>query len=171
MIRFSTDPTISDSSAIRSGDWLRVIRRYFVFVAFANLLWEFAQLPLYTIWKDGTPGEIIFAAVHCTGGDLLISGATLLLVLMAVGTSGWPHERFLPVVSLTILGGLAYTIFSEWLNTEIRGSWAYSDLMPTIPIIDSGLSPLAQWIVIPITGFWWAYRPIIENPQVKESRQ
>lgn len=153
-----------DTEAAGSGAWLPFIRRYVIFIAVANLIWEFAQLPLFTIWDDGTTGEIIFAVVHCTGGDLLISGATLLLVLMAAGTSNWPHERFLLVASLTIVGGLAYTIFSEWLNTEIRGSWAYSDLMPTLPMVGTGLSPLAQWIVIPITGFWWAYRPIIEKP-------
>ena len=51
-------------------------------------------------------------------------------------------------------------MFSEWLNTEIRGSWAYSELMPVVPVLDAGLSPLAQWIVIPIAAFWWARRPV-----------
>ena len=50
----------------------------------------------------------------------------------------------------------AYTVFSEWLNTEIRGSWAYSELMPVVPVLEAGLSPVAQWIVIPIAAFWWA---------------
>lgn len=51
---------------------------------------------------------------------------------------------------------LGYTVFSEWLNTSVRASWAYSDLMPVIPVVDLGLSPLAQWIVIPLAGFSWA---------------
>lgn len=165
MTRFTVDAHTFDQ-----GIWLPVIRRYITFVAIVNLIWEFAQLPLYTLWHEGTTGEIVFAAVHCTGGDVLVSGATLLLVLIVTGTPNWPHERFSFVASLTILGGIAYTIFSEWLNIEIRGSWAYSDLMPTVPVIHTGLSPLAQWIVIPIMGFWWANRPIVEIPLVKESR-
>jgi hypothetical protein len=56
--------------------------------------------------------------------------------------------------------GLGYTIFSEWLNIVVRKSWAYSDLMPVIPVIDAGLSPVAQWIVLPLAGFWWARRPL-----------
>lgn len=147
---------ISDQSS-----WLLVVRRYIAFIAVANLVWEFAQLPLYTLWKEGTPGEIVFAAVHCTGGDLLISSASFLGSLVALGSSRWPHQRYSEVATLTFLSGLGYTIFSEWLNTEIRGSWAYSDLMPTVPIIGSGVSPLAQWIVIPITALWWARRPAL----------
>ncbi len=60
------------------------------------------------------------------------------------------------VIALTVIFGLAYTLFSEWLNIEVRESWAYSDLMPVFPIIDAGLSPVLQWIVIPLAGFRFA---------------
>ena len=33
-----------------------------VAVAVGNLAWEFAHMPLYTLWRTGTPGEI--TAVH-----------------------------------------------------------------------------------------------------------
>src|SRR3546814_3558185 len=33
-----------------SGEWLSVLRRYLAVIAVGNLAWEFAQLPLYTIW-------------------------------------------------------------------------------------------------------------------------
>ena len=151
------------------ADWLSVVRRYILFVAGANLLWEFAQLPLYTLWNEGTTEEIVFAAAHCTGGDILIAGASLLGSLIVLGTSRWPHERYGAVAALTFVSGLGYTIFSEWLNTEVRGSWAYTDLMPTLPIIGTGLSPLAQWIVIPLAGFWWARRPFSVYLDLKES--
>lgn len=31
--------------------------------------------------------------------------------------------------------GLGYTLFSEWLDIEVRGAWAYRDLMPVLPVI------------------------------------
>jgi len=154
---------ISAEQNISGGHWLSAIRRYFLVIGPANLAWEFAQLPLYTLWREGTTDEILFAAVHCTGGDLLISGAALLLVLMAAATPKWPQERYWPVATLTILGGLAYTVFSEWLNTEIRGNWAYSDVMPIIPVIGAGLSPFLQWIVIPLAGFWSIRRLVSQD--------
>lgn len=116
-------------------------------------------MPLYTLWRTGTSFEIAFAALHCTGGDVLIALSVLMLALFLVGGSAWPAVRNRQVVSLTIVFGLGYTIFSEWLNIEVREAWAYSDLMPVIPIIDAGLSPVLQWIVIPLAGFRFASAP------------
>ena len=142
-----------------SGDWLSALRRFFVASALLNLVWEFVQLPLYTVWYEGTRRDILVAAVHCTGGDILIAGTSLLAALVILGNGRWPHARYHRVATAAIVGGLAYTIFSEWLNTEVRGSWAYSAWMPTLPLIGAGLSPFAQWIIVPIVAFWWARRP------------
>ena len=138
--------------------WLAALRRYMAIIVPANLAWETAHLPLYTIWRKGSWGEITFAAVHCTAGDVLIAGASLLGALLLLGSARRPDERYLAVAALTLFVGVAYAIFSEWLNTQVRGSWAYSDLMPTLPVTGTGLSPLAQWIVIPLAAFWWARR-------------
>ena len=45
-----------------------------------------------------------------------------------------------------------YTVYSEWLNVYVKGTWAYSDLMPIVPGLEVGLSPLIQWIVLPTFG-------------------
>lgn len=138
-------------------DWLRALRRYFVVVAAGNLVWEFLQLPLYTLWSTDTLGQIIFAALHCTGGDLLIAASTLLGSLLLFG-AGWPAAgpAFRRVAVSTILLGVGYTVFSEWLNVSVRGNWAYSELMPVLPPLGTGLSPLLQWAVVPVLGFWRA---------------
>lgn len=149
--------------------WLQVVRRYFSFVAAGNLLWEFAHLPLYTIWREGDGGQIIYAAVHCTGGDILIAAASLIGALTLLGTAQWPRRRYIAVAALTIATGVVYTIFSEWLNTEMIQSWAYSEFMPRLPIIGTGLSPLSQWIVIPLAAFWWAHRPMQFTKQTAQT--
>lgn len=160
----------SDTSSFSAGSaldtphhsalFLQTLRRYLCLIAVVNLVWEFAHMPLYTIWRTGTAGEIVFAAVHCTGGDILIAMSTLLLALMIFG-DGWPRDRLAVrrVVVSTISMGVGYTVFSEWLNIEVRQAWAYSDLMPIVPVIEAGLSPLLQWIVIPSLAFAWALRP------------
>jgi hypothetical protein len=137
-----------------AGDWLGVLRRYFLFVLPAHLAWETLQLPLYRIWHDGTAGEIAFAVIHCTAGDMLISAACLLAALLATGTGQWPAARFRAVAGLAIALGVSYTVFSEWLNLVVRESWAYSDLMPLVPPLGTGLSPVLQWIAIPLAGFY-----------------
>lgn len=130
--------------------WLAALRRYALITAGGHALWEVVQLPLYTIWHQGTAAQIGFAAVHCWGGDLLIAAAVLLAALLAFGR-GWPDDataaRNVTVTTLAL--GFAYTVFSEWLNVNIRQAWAYSDWMPVLPPLGTGLSPLLQWVVVP----------------------
>jgi hypothetical protein len=130
-------------------DWVRGLRAYLAVVVVANLIWEFAHLPLYSIWQFATPGELTFAAIHCTGGDVVIAATCLSIALVLAGDRRWPDRSFARVAALSIVLGIGYTIFSEWLNIVVRESWAYSELMPVVPGTGTGISPLLQWIVIP----------------------
>ncbi len=129
-------------------------RRYLALLLIGNLLWELAQLPLYTLWYRGSPREIAFAVAHCTGGDLLIGGGALMLAVMLAGGHGWPRQRFLCVSLLTVAIGVMYTVYSEWVNVSVRGAWEYAAAMPRLPWLGTGLAPLAQWIVVPALAFW-----------------
>ena len=56
-----------------------------------HLLWEAAQLPLYTIWWTGTRREIRFAVIHCTGdGPLTTKDGAL---------AKWPLRQQLTTLS------------------------------------------------------------------------
>lgn len=156
----ATDEDIAVGRHSTAGTWLLVWRRYLLIVVFANLLWEVLHLPLYTIWYEATPAEVAFAVVHCTGGDVLIATFSLVIGLVLFGHRQWPDRGFYRVAVITVALGVLYTIFSEWLNIVVRKSWAYSDLMPVIPLVGTGISPIAQWLVIPLLGLWWARRTI-----------
>ena len=138
--------------------WLTALRRFTLFTLLGHLLWEVAHIPLYTIWVEGTWGEIVFAVVHCTGGDLLIAMSSLLLALFFFGTGAWPQARIYPVFGAMLAIGLGYTIFSEWLNIEVREAWAYRDIMPVIPFINAGLTPMLQWLVVPFVAYFGALK-------------
>jgi len=112
-----------------------------------HLLWEIAQFPLYTIWRDGTRGHILLAPMHGTVGDLFISAAALMAALAILGDGRWPKQAYLRVGIAVVLFGLGY---SEWINAEVRHTWAYSNLMARAPPLGTGLSPLLQWLVVPI---------------------
>jgi hypothetical protein len=127
---------------------IKALMVYLAVSAGLHVVWEMLQLPLYTIWRTGTAREIAIAVVHCTGGDLLIAALSLGGAILMPGNRGWTIERR-QVFLVTMIFGLAYTIFSEWLNTAVRQSWTYSDLMPTLPMLGTGISPFLQWLVIP----------------------
>src|SRR4051812_21518679 len=84
--------------------------RYLTVIAMANLIWEAVQIPLYTIWRTGTPSEIAVAIIHCTAGDVLIAGLSMgsawALLTGLHRNAGWRVA-----VAGTLLG-VAYTIFS-----------------------------------------------------------
>src|SRR3546814_15967355 len=92
------------------------MRRYLLFVAVANLVWETLHLPLYTIWQEGAAGELAFAVVHCTGGDILMALSSLMLALVRVGSGNWPGQRYVRAAPIAIAFGLAYKMFSGWLK-------------------------------------------------------
>ena len=52
---------------------------------------------------------------------------------------------YVSVAMLTaIVVGLCYTVFSEWLNTQVRHSWSYTGAMPLLPPLGTGLTPFLQ---------------------------
>lgn len=125
---------------------------YLVASLAGHFAWEILQLPFYTLWTTGTLGQQAFAIVHCTLGDGMIAGFSLLLAVALAGRAGWPHIARMPVFLVSLVLGVGYTIFSEWLNVVVRGSWAYSELMPVVPVLGTGLAPLLQWLVVPIVA-------------------
>lgn len=151
----TTAPAVRHDPMVQLS-WLIVLRRYLVWTMVAHLLWEVLQLPLFTIWGDEPLSANVFAVVHCTGGDLLIAGAVLAVSLVFVGVNEWPDQHFVRVAVVATTIGVAYTGYSEWLNTEVRQAWAYTELMPTLPWLGTGLTPLLQWLILPPLGLWIA---------------
>ncbi len=137
-------------------DWPLALRRYLAASLPLHLAWEILQLPLYTLWSKGSLRDQSFAVVHCTVGDLMIAGLSLLVSLAILCRPTWPAAGSRRVWLLTLLLGVGYTIYSEWMNVSVRGTWAYSDLMPTLPVSGTGLAPLLQWIIVPSLALWFA---------------
>ena len=103
--RLEAPPAGLRAVAQRLAAWSTFLKWYLVAIAVGNVVWEFAQLPLYTIWRTGSTGEIIFAAVHCTGGDIVIATASVVLALVLAGT-GSPTAR----LAHWRVGGLAVAL-------------------------------------------------------------
>lgn len=134
--------------------WLRVGMLYLGAMLVGNVAWEAFHLPLYTVWETSPSAYLMFVVVHCTVGDLMIGASALFTAAVLVGRNG-PQSEYACVAFFTVVFGLSYTLFSEWLNVSVRGSWAYAANMPVVPLLGIGLSPILQWIVIPIVSFMW----------------
>ncbi|MBV6413479.1 MAG: hypothetical protein OMOMHJEC_01292 [Xanthomonadales bacterium] len=116
-------------------------------------LWELAHVRLYTIWVDAGPDAAWRAALHCSLGDAVIAVACALAAALLARALPWlarTHRTDAVIVAL----GLLTTIAIEWISTRWLGRWAYREIMPVDPILGIGLSPLAQWIVVPVAALW-----------------
>ena len=146
--------------------------RYVPLLGALNLLWEIAQLPLYTLWEEGAPSFIAYAVVHCTLGDVAIGTLALLVALIATRARAVDTWRWRQVSLFLVIPAVGYTALSEWINTIARGSWAYSALMPVVNFngFAIGLSPLLQWLVIPPVALWLARGHFWKTPQERGAR-
>lgn len=132
--------------------WRFVFARYLPTIAVLNVLWEVAQLPLYTLWWEAPPSSIAYAVLHCTLGDVLIGICALLLALIVTHADALRDWRWQRVGIITIAFGLAFTSFSEWFNTTVLTNWTYSEWMPVTPFVPIGISPVLQWVLVPLAA-------------------
>lgn len=154
-------------TAWRPASWLRSMRAYTMLLVPAMLVWEVAQLPLFALWRDGASGTIAYAVLHCTLGDALIGVAALAWALLLTGEEAWPACGFARVLAATVTIGVAYTLYSEWVNVELRQAWAYTEAMPRLPWLGTGLTPLLQWVVVPPLALLAARRANAPGPEAR----
>ena len=121
--------------------------QYLVWIMILMLVWEIAQLPLYTLWRTAGWRDQIVSVLHCTAGDIAIA-LTALIFSVLVTNRSWPATEKSSMLICLIGLGVGYTIYSEWSNLA-RGAWAYTERMPTLPLFGTGLAPLLQWLLLP----------------------
>jgi hypothetical protein len=118
-----------------------------------NLVWEIAQLPLYSLGPWAEWPAVAYAVLHCTAGDAGIALAAYLAAAMLTRRARWPSERPLAGLVVAWFVAASYTVWAEWQNVYVLRNWAYAAGMPTIAGI--GVSPLLQWILLPALAVGW----------------
>lgn len=152
------------ASCVRSA--LRLATRYAAVSLPMFAFWEVGQLPLYTIWAEKGVRPSLWAALHCALGDVAIGFLTLIVALMS--TAIVPGSRTVRgVAAITILSGVVITAAIEVGSTQWLERWAYAPLMPVDPFLGIGLSPLAQWIVVPTMALLLVRRRLAQFCAVK----
>jgi hypothetical protein len=81
-------------------------------------------------------------------GDVLILLGTFWGTAAVFRSRRWPVSRRTDAAVVFVGAGLAYTGWSEWFNTMVREAWSYAPAMPRL--FGIGLSPLLQWLVLPM---------------------
>ena len=113
---------------------------------FLNLVWENAQAPLYQ-------GDVNFwRCAVASLGDVAMIGIVYLAVALIFRNSNWISQFDLKHVFPTLsIGFLVAVGVEKWgLYT---GRWEYAE-MPIWPLLNVGLLPILQMLIIPSLVFY-----------------
>ena len=141
---------------------MRLAARYAAISLPMFTFWELAQLPLYTIWTEKGLRTSLWAALHCALGDVAIAFLTLVVALMSTDIVVPGSRTIRSVAVITILSGVFVTAAIEIGSTQWLERWSYAPLMPVDPFFGIGLSPLAQWIVVPASALFVVRRRLAQ---------
>ncbi len=120
-----------------------------------NFIWEILHSPLYLGYINNTHHVLISALASVA--DALMS--ILLYIGFAFILKDPYWIKLLTIKRAVLVGtvGGVGAMVSEVLHVS-GGDWAYESTMPIIPILNVGLSPVLQFITLPLSsyafGFW-----------------
>ena len=120
-----------------------------VVLAFAfHTTWEFLQDPLFAGLAARLHADVRIACLQAAAGDVGITLASFYVAATTSRSRFWFVRPTNVAVAAWFLTGLLLTIAFEW-RVAGNGEWVYAPAMPIVPILQVGLAPLAQWIVVP----------------------
>lgn len=107
-------------------------------------------MPFYVGMANSNHWDSLRLCTQASFGDSLITVLAYLLALIFSGHGALGVFKNKIIGWSVYLGsGLLITIGLEIAATSYFGRWQYSELMPVLPILNVGLVPIVQWLVLP----------------------
>lgn len=131
-----------------------------LFAFLLNLPWEFAQVPFFAGMPAAQHWSGILVCARATLGDVVIALAAFWAVALAAGGRTWVTAPTPRRTAGFVSAGVLITIAMERLATGVLARWTYAEAMPVVPVVDVGVTPLVQWMVIPPVMLWFVRRQL-----------
>lgn len=162
MMRVPTQPTAAAAGTYPKMDrWSRHPEAGLALFSFLlHFAWELLQVPLYRGMPQAAHGEAILVCLQATLGDVAIALTAFWLVAVIWRNRFWLLAPLRLQWGSYVIYGLAVTVGLEKLATEVLYRWQYSDSMPVLPLLEVGVSPLAQWVLLPPLALWLTRRHV-----------
>ena len=115
-----------------------------------HFVWEFIQVPFFAGLPTADHWAAIKVCTRATAGDVGFALIAFWTTAAVARSRRWITSPRVREVTVFLAVGVALTVAAEFHAAEIAERWAYADTMPTVPVIGTGLTPLLQWIVVPL---------------------
>jgi len=117
-----------------------------------NLLWEFAQKPLYVV---GNFPPFILGWIRATTWDAAFVVVLYLMLAILHSDFYWLRRKNIWDLGFIFLVGFTVITFLEQQALRAGGLF-YSSAMPIIPILEVGLAPFIQLPFLAFLTYWFA---------------
>ena len=119
-----------------------------------NLIWEMVQMPLYAGYKTFADHLVCLPA---SIGDVFAVLAIYTVISFVREDWYWVKNIEKRTITLSIIIGGLLAIVMEQIAL-LKGLWAYTDQMPLLPLVEVGLSPFLQMILLPLLTYGISYK-------------
>ena len=130
-----------------------------IFAFLLNFVWEMWQIPFY----EHMPAEphllAVWQCTRATFGDVVIMLVAFCAVAATARSRRWVLQPRWYQVTGFVMTGVLITLGMEEISLWLD-RWAYADVMPTLPVLGTGLLPLTQWLVLPPLVVWFVRRQL-----------
>jgi hypothetical protein len=119
-----------------------------------NFAWEIFHSPLYQGYVNNAKHVLISALASLADA--------LMVLLLYIGFAFlfknpyWIQSLTIKRTALVAITGGTGAIVSEMIHI-FRGDWVYASAMPIVPVLNFGLSPLLQFIILPLTSYFLSF--------------
>ncbi len=125
-----------------------------------NFVWEITQMPLYQGYAFDAK-HIAFCGLASVADAIMV-----LLLYLAFATlykqPFWiKHINIQRSLMLIVIGGIG-AILAE-LRHLSQGNWGYASSMPILPFVNVGLSPVLQFMLIPVLSNYLSFYFLKKN--------
>ena len=114
-----------------------------------HFTWEILQAPLFARMPTMSHWQATLVCLKATIGDVGIALAGFAAAAVWDRDRCWFVAPSAGALVAYLVTGVLVTIAFEWYAVHWANRWAYSALMPIIPVIRVGLAPVIQWIILP----------------------
>jgi len=125
-----------------------------------NFVWELAQIPFFLDMAEKSHLIGVLICALATVGDVLISYTGYGLGVLWAKDAQWILSKNRSATVVYLSCGIVLTILFEYVATGPLQLWEYSPIMPVVPVLGTGLTPLLQWLTLPMPILWLARRQI-----------
>lgn len=135
----------------------------FAFAFLLNYPWELMQVPLYQSMPEAAHWDAIKVCTRATLGDGIIMLLAYWGAALLVRDRWWVARPGLAPVLALIAIGVGITVLLERLaivSNNPNWGWRYAEAMPMVPVLEIGLTPLLQWVILPLLLVWFVKRQL-----------